>query len=341
MLNDAAYMMSMEKNTDLVKLGSYAPLLENVNDRDWPVNMIHVDSSRAYARATYYANRLFAENLPTVNLTTVVDDVPAAAKPITARVGLATHNTAAEFKDVVIERNGRTLFRSDFSRADGWTPEGRRGRWTVLDGAYRQEEQAIAWSFIAETGGADYSVSLKARKLSGLEGFIIPVGVADGRLVQWNIGGWGNTRHAVQAADAVVGEQQPGTIETGRWYDIRVEVRDRTIRGYLDGELVQERTLPRIDKVLAIGGRDATTGEIIVKVVNSAPEAAAMAVNVSGATPSSGTATVLRSDNPLDENTFEQPAKVVPQHAPVTIRGRAIAHTFQPYSLTILRVKTR
>ena len=46
MLNDAAYMMSMEKNTDLVKMGSYAPLLENVNDRDWPVNMIHFDSSR-------------------------------------------------------------------------------------------------------------------------------------------------------------------------------------------------------------------------------------------------------------------------------------------------------
>ena len=68
MLNDAAYMMSMEKNTDLVKMGSYAPLLENVNDRDWPVNMIHFDSSRAYARATYYANKLFAENLPTVNL---------------------------------------------------------------------------------------------------------------------------------------------------------------------------------------------------------------------------------------------------------------------------------
>ena len=90
MLNDAAYMMSMEKNTDLVKMGSYAPLLENVNDRDWPVNMIHFDSSRAYARATYYANKLFAENLPTVNLATEVDYRPAGTRPITAHVGLGT-----------------------------------------------------------------------------------------------------------------------------------------------------------------------------------------------------------------------------------------------------------
>lgn len=39
---------------------------------------------------------------------------------------LASRSTAAA-ANVVIERNGRTLFRSDFSRADGWTPEGRRG----------------------------------------------------------------------------------------------------------------------------------------------------------------------------------------------------------------------
>ena len=342
MLNDAAYMMSMEKNTDLVKMGSYAPLLENVNDRDWPVNMIHFDSSRAYARATYYANKLFAENLPTVNLATTVNHRPDTARPITARVGLATHNTAAEFRNVVLERAGQTLFTSNFATTDGWMPEGRRGRWSAADGVYRQDQQAIAWSFIPETGGGDYTVSLQARKLSGLEGFIIPVGVADGRRVQWNIGGWGNTRHAVQAADAVVGEPVRGTIDTGRWYDIRIEMRDRTIRGFLDGALVMERTLPRVDRVLAIAGRDDRTGDVIVKVVNSGPEAAAMMLNLTSATtPRSATATVLTSTDPLDENTFEQPEKIVPRSRPVNVTGTALSHTFDPYSLTILRFKMR
>lgn len=85
-----------------------------------------------------------------------------------------------------------------------------------MDGAYRQSEEAIAWSYIEATGGADYTVSLQARKISGREGFIIPVGLADGRRVQWNIGGWGNRLHAIQAADAVVGGQTPGSIEPGR-----------------------------------------------------------------------------------------------------------------------------
>ncbi len=38
--------------------------------------------------------------------------------------------------------------------------------------------------------------------------------------------------------------------------------------------------MPRIDQVLAIGGRDAKTGNMIVKVVNSAPEAALMTLDV-------------------------------------------------------------
>ena len=85
------------------------------------------------------------------------------------------------------------------------------------------------------------------------------------------------------------------------------------MRGYLDGQLVQEQTLPRIDKVLAIGGRDDKTGDIIIKVVNSAPEAAAMTIDIKGGqAPRSGSVTVLRSDNPLDENTFEPPTKIVP-----------------------------
>jgi alpha-N-arabinofuranosidase len=343
MLNDAAYMMSMEKNTDLVKMGSYAPLLENVNDRDWPVNMIHFDSSRSYARATYYANKLFAENLPTVNLFTTVDHKPSAERPITARVGLGTHDTAAEFKDVVVERDGRAMFKSDFSTAAGWTPEGRRGKWGIVDGAYRQAEEAVARSYISETGGADYSVSLKARKISGREGFIIPVGLADGRRVQWNVGGWGNRLHAVQVADAVVGTQTPGAIETGRWYDLKIEVRGRTVRGYLDGVLVQERTLPRIDRVLAISGRDDRTGDIIVKVVNSAAEPQAMTLQFKGVSKLGPRATliVLTSDNPLDENTFEQPMKVAPKTAALELTGPTLAHTFPPHSLSIIRVSTR
>ncbi len=174
MLNDAAYMMSVEKNTDLVKMASYAPLLENVNDRDWEVNMIHFDSSRAFARATYYVNKLFAENLPTVNLETAVEHRPTASKPIAAKVGVGTQDTSAEFKDVVIERDGRVLFRSDFSTASGWTPEGRRGKWGVTDGAYRQARMRSPGRAFPRLVEPTTRVTLKARKISGAKASSFP-----------------------------------------------------------------------------------------------------------------------------------------------------------------------
>jgi alpha-L-arabinofuranosidase len=168
------------------------------------------------------------------------------------------------------------------------------------------------------------------------------VGLADGRRVQWNVGGWGNTRHAVQVADAVVGAQTPGTIETGRWYDLKIEVSGRTVRGFLDGQLLQERTLPRIDRVLAIAGRDDKSGDLIVKVVNAVAEPQTMSLQLNGV-PKFGaraTATVLASDNPLDENTFEQPTKIVPRTTPIKAAATR-SHTFPANSLTILRIATR
>ncbi len=143
----------------------------------------------------------------------------------------------------------------------------------------------------------------------------------------------------MQVAYAVVGEQVRGSVETGRWYDIRVEVRGRTVRGFLDGQLVQDRTLPRIDKVLAVAGRDDQTGDIIVKAVNSAPEAAAMNISMNGARVAGGTVTVLTGPDPLSENSFDAPALIVPKTSPLTATPSAIAHTFPPYSLTILRLK--
>jgi alpha-L-arabinofuranosidase len=343
-LNDAAYMMSMEKNGDLVKMGSYAPLLENVNKRDWEVNLIHFDSSRVYGRAAYHAVRLFAENRPDVNLATTVDYSPGAARPIAGRIGVATHETSAEFKDVIVERDGQVAYRSDFTKgAHGWTPQGRRGTWAAEDGVYRQKDRAVAVSYFSEAGWNNVTISAKARKIAGAEGFMIVAGTADGRRVQWNVGGWGNRRHAVQADQAVVGEFVDGSVEEGRWYDVRLEVRDRTVQCFLDGALVMERTLPRVDRVLAVSGRDERTGEIVLKVVNTAPDPARMTIAIKGASwlGSLGLVTVLTSVKPEDENSFEAPQKIEPKTSSVAIKDFAGAHTFPAYSLTIIRIPAR
>ncbi|MEO6223917.1 MAG: alpha-L-arabinofuranosidase C-terminal domain-containing protein [Vicinamibacterales bacterium] len=348
-INDAAYMMNVEKNTDLVKMASYAPLLENVNKRDWEVNMIHFDSSRIFARASYYVQKLFAEHLPSVALPATVTFKPAGEKAIAGPVGVGTWNTAAEFRDFRIERDGKTIYQSDFQRPPlTWLPvtgrdQGSRGTWSVTDGAYRQGADAIGFSFLSGSDSSNTTISLKARKISGAEGFLVMGGQVDGRRVQWNVAGWGNTQSAIQASDAIVGRAVRHRVDTGRWYDLRLELRGRTVRGYIDGVLLNEATYPRIDTVLAIAGRDARSGEVIIKALNTGPDAASVTFDIAGAprVAATGQLTTLSSPSPMDENSFETPSKIVPVASTVTGLGKSFTRTLPPYSLSILRVGTR
>jgi alpha-L-arabinofuranosidase len=346
-INDAAYMMSIEKNTDLVKLASYAPLLENVNRRDWEVNLIHFDSTRVFGRASYYVNKLFAENLPSVSLATTVEFTPSSPRPIAGPVGVGTWNTAAEFKDLRVERDGKVVYTSDFAAgARGWAPvtgrgQGSRGTWTTADAAYRQSAEAVAFAFAEGVTAENATITLKARKISGAEGFLVMAGTADGRRVQWNVAGWNNTQSAIQAGDAIVGRGVRHRVETGQWYDLRLEVRDRTVRGYVDGQLVNEATYPRIDRVLAVSGRDDRSGEVIIKALNTGPDAASVTFTLAGAksVASSARVTTMTAANPTDENSFESPTRI----APVTSTMAGITPNFTrvlpPYSLTLIRVR--
>ncbi len=64
-LGDAAWMTSMERNSDLIVMASYAPLLVNVNPggMEWVTDLIGFDATRTYGSPSYYAQVLFANHL--------------------------------------------------------------------------------------------------------------------------------------------------------------------------------------------------------------------------------------------------------------------------------------
>jgi alpha-N-arabinofuranosidase len=64
-LGDAAWMTSMERNSDLIIMASYAPLLVNVSPgaMQWPTDLIGFDAGTTYASPSYWAQCLFAAHL--------------------------------------------------------------------------------------------------------------------------------------------------------------------------------------------------------------------------------------------------------------------------------------
>jgi alpha-L-arabinofuranosidase len=75
-LGDAAWMTGLERNSDLIVMASYAPLLTNVNPGalQWDVDLIGYDAVKSYGSPSYYAQVLFGQHLGNEILGTQITD---------------------------------------------------------------------------------------------------------------------------------------------------------------------------------------------------------------------------------------------------------------------------
>src|SRR5271170_4890153 len=64
-LGDAAWMTGLERNSDIVIMASYAPLLVNVNPggMQWETDLIGYDAMKSYGSPSYYAQVMFSKYL--------------------------------------------------------------------------------------------------------------------------------------------------------------------------------------------------------------------------------------------------------------------------------------
>ena len=63
-LGDAAWLTGLERNSDVVRLEAYAPMLVNVNPgaSQWPTNLIGYDALESYSSPSYYVQEMFSRN---------------------------------------------------------------------------------------------------------------------------------------------------------------------------------------------------------------------------------------------------------------------------------------
>lgn len=345
-IGEAAFMTGMERNSDVVTLASYAPLFVNMNHRAWNPDLINFDSSRWYGLPGYYVQQMFSQNRGDRTLPVQVDS-PKAETPVSqGMIGVGTWNTASEYKDVkVIAPDGTVLFTSDFSRnSAGWKKLG-DGNWSVKDGALQQgAEKPFVRALAGDSSWTDYTLTLKARKISGQEGFLILFHiVGDDDRTWWNLGGWGNTQDGLENGGTIDGK--PGRIEAGRWYDIKVVVSGKHVKCYLDGKLVHDvnyESDAQVNALYACAAHDVQNGDVIVKVVNASAKPLETKLDLSGAKnlTGAGVAIVLTSQNPTDENSLDEPTKVSPKTEAVNFIGTSLTRTFPGNSFTVLRFKT-
>jgi alpha-L-arabinofuranosidase len=275
-----------------------------------------------------------------------IEDAPVIKAPYSEGcIGLGTWNNSAEFKDLkVVSPEGKVLYQTDFTKnIDDWRKTG--GEWSVKDDVLRQSAIAPNTSaFVGDKSWTDYTITLKARKISGDNGIQIYFrNQNNDQRLRWEAGGNGNT--AFMMDNGVNSKNVPGSMEANRWYNVKVEVIGTMVKAYLDGKLVQEMSDDNTNiKALCVSAaKDEHSGDIILKVVNTSSEPVKTQVNLLGTEKltGKGKAIVLTSASPLDENTLDAPTKVSPKTESVKFSGAKIDRTFHGNSLTVIRLETK
>jgi len=132
-LAEAAFMTCMERNAEVVRLASYAPLFAHEEGWQWRPNLIWVDNLRSYGTPNYYVQQLFAHHRGDVVLPVKLD--AASGKKLYAS---ATRDDATT--EVIVKLvNGDTQAAALEVNLAGAGKVGAKARLLLLSGDLRDE----------------------------------------------------------------------------------------------------------------------------------------------------------------------------------------------------------
>ena len=220
-LAEAAFMTAIERDSDVVALASYAPLLARVGHTQWVPDLIYFDAERVLPSASYFVQQAFAAEpggeVCAVSLTV------AEPVPVPGWAGGAVRVSAGG-SEVELTRIG-------------------------LDGAAVQPARVVPASeaHLGRLGGRGV-LEFTATRSSGDDGLVVCLGNDGGDTVELSLGGWQNksTTLALTAdgiGNEIDGPHQGHRLLTGVPIVVRLEVGDHRFRVWLDGELVHDVTL--------------------------------------------------------------------------------------------------
>lgn len=344
-LAEAAFMTGLEKNVHAVGLACYAPMFANVDYVNWRPDMIWFDNHQVYGSANYYVQSMFMRHQGTHRFDFTVfepdaekalrlqkeEAIRAGAKTISGPVRVLVNEGQGVFFDVTVQN----------------TKTGKLHRFTDCVCGEDLEKCLVSYENAVEAGvipsdWTDYTLTMKAKETAGRKGFVVYIGEPHDNML-WTLGGWQNLdislEHFKYGKGACLSEAMFAA-EKNHEYELKLTVSGRTMKAYVDGV----EYLDTIDKVPVVqplyvsAAFDDQTGDVIVKAVNITGKECEAVIALDGISGVHHVQIEKMAALPSDENTMEEKKKVVPVTAEETIAGGTFTRTFEPYSLTILRI---
>lgn len=347
-LGEAVFMEGMENNSDVCAMTSYAPLFVNENNQKWKPDLIRFNANTSYVTPSYYVQKLFADNVGKTNVKwTERNNVLLTQKE--EKIGVASWLSNATYDNVTVtDQNGNSLINESFDNADNWTNG--TGTWKCSGGTYSQTDENVKGAtaiYRTPLKTDTYTYTVDATKNSGKEGFLIIFNYQDANNYNWwNIGGWGNTKFAVE--QCVNGSKTTlasvsGSITTGQTYRIKIASNGSNIKCYIDDKLIHDIILPASTKgVYVASSVNDESKKMYIKLVNTNNSDVTTKLSFKNGTVTDGDAVLLTSASYNDENTISNQDKVAPSSETVTVGSNdTIYYTAPAFSVNILRLNTK
>ncbi|GAA4491424.1 alpha-L-arabinofuranosidase C-terminal domain-containing protein [Microbacterium panaciterrae] len=320
-LAEAAYMTGLERNGDIVKLASYAPLLAKTHRTQWTPDLIYFDNQRVMPSLNYHVQSMFSTTAGDGSRAVEISEAPTFVRPRQTYSTVAVEATGFRVAFQGVSLNGIV--------APDVTADTKDGR--------------VVLPLRSET--ADYVVRARATALERTTdheiGFSLHFGaVGSPNSWEWAFGTWLNrSLTPYYTADGDRDELIPSlpfTVEIGREYEIEVRVfgAGERIEYLLDGELVQEYIDPAIpeQRFVATCITDSTKGRSALRIVNATSEERSLELELASGSklPSSRVLTLTAPEDagvPFEPSPAEPEATELPSGATLLI---------PPYSFAVL-----
>lgn len=303
-LGEAAFLMGIEKNQDIVTLASYAPLFENVNYRAWYPDLIRFNNHQSLGIPTYYVWKMFGQNRGEY----VVRSEDEGGRVYRPRTGMAS-----------LKSNKELRFRNPI---------------------WNGEEAKITHELMGHVQDTEDGRLLQ---LPDEEQLVITAGVEkewDAALVcpfLWKVkGGQCSLEEFGYMHDNKLTEDFAISVKPGEYHRFGYETDGKQIRLYVDGELQKEISIPYGPAFVSVVTD--TKDEIIIKAVNFAGDVDPVSITLDCQVQGDYTVTLLSGEKG-DENSFEEPEKV--KNITVNMHGASSEFVYEapPYSVSALRLK--
>ena len=171
---EAAMMTGLERNSDVVTLASYAPLLAHVEGWQWTPDLIWFDNLRAYGTPNYFVQQLFCANRGDAVLPTTVASAPLAPNGQPRLFASASYERKSKEVILKVVNATPTALETDIRLPGGGTVQ-RQARVVVLastslkaENSLDQPRQIAPQTTAIKNAGAEFKQTFPASSVTVL-----------------------------------------------------------------------------------------------------------------------------------------------------------------------------